>query len=52
VAYEGQVLHASVEEIPIEDSLLRRSWGERLYRVLLHANAPPIQSTWTLRIAQ
>jgi hypothetical protein len=52
VAYDGRVLHASVEEIPIEDSLLRRSWGERLYRVLLHANAPPLQSKWTLRITQ
>jgi hypothetical protein len=52
VAYDGRVLHASVEEIPIEDSLLRRSWGERLYRILLRADAPPIQSKWTLRITQ
>jgi hypothetical protein len=52
VAYNGRVLHASVEEIPIEDSLLRRSWGERLYRILLRANAPPLQSKWTLRITQ
>jgi len=52
VAYDGRVLHASVEAIPIEDSLLRRSWGVRLYRVLLHANAPPLRSQWTLRITQ
>jgi len=51
VAYDGRSLHASVEEIPIEDSHLRGSWGERLYRVLLHANAPPLQSKWTLRIS-
>jgi len=52
VAYDGHVLNASVEEIPIEDPLLRRSWGARLYRVLLRANAPPMQSKWTLRITQ
>jgi hypothetical protein len=51
MVYEGRVLHASVEEIPIEDTLLRRSWGERLYRILLHANAPPLQSKWTLRVS-
>jgi hypothetical protein len=42
----------TLEEIPIEDSLLRHSWGERLYRILLHANPPPLRSTWTLRITQ
>jgi hypothetical protein len=52
VAYDGRVLHASVEEIPIEDSLLRHSWGERLYRILLHADAPPLESMWMLRITQ
>jgi len=52
VAYDGRVLQASAEEIPIEDSLLRRSWGERLHRVLLQANAPPLQSKWTLRITE
>jgi hypothetical protein len=51
VAYEGRGLHAGVEEIPIEGTLLRRSWGERLYRILLHAHAPPLQSKWTLRIS-
>ena len=44
VAYDGRVLHASVEEIPIEESLLHRCWGELLYRILLHPNAPPLQS--------
>jgi hypothetical protein len=41
-----------VEEIPIDDAELRRSWGERLYRVLLRAEAPPLQSKWTLRVTQ
>jgi hypothetical protein len=52
VAYDGRVLHARVEEIPIEDSLLRHSWGERLYRILLRADAPPLESMWMLRITQ
>jgi hypothetical protein len=52
VAYDGRVLHAAVEEITIDDAELRRSWGERLYRVLLRADAPPLQSKWTLRVTQ
>jgi hypothetical protein len=52
VAYDARVLHAVVEEIAIDDAELRRSWGERLYRVLLRADAPPLQSKWTLRITQ
>jgi len=52
VAYDGQVLHARVEAIPIEDAQLRRSWGGRLYRILLQADAPPLQAAWTLRITQ
>ena len=52
VAYDGLALHARMERIPIEDAHLRRSWGERLYRILLQADAPPLQAKWTLRITQ
>ena len=52
VAYDGRVFHAAVEEIPINDEQLRRSWGERLYRILLRADAPPLQSKWFLRITR
>jgi hypothetical protein len=52
VAYDGRVLHARVEAIPIEDAQLRRSWGGRLYRILLQADAPPLKAAWTLRITQ
>jgi hypothetical protein len=52
VAYDGRVFHAAVEEIPINDAELRHSWGERLYRVLLRAEAPSLQSKWTLRITR
>jgi hypothetical protein len=52
VAYDGRAFHAAVEEIPIDDAQLRRSWGERLYRILLRADAPPLQSKWSLRITR
>jgi len=52
VAYDGRILHATVEEIPIDDEELRQSWGERLYRVLLRADAPSLESKWSLRITR
>jgi hypothetical protein len=52
VAYDGRAFHAAAEEIPIDDAQLRRSWGERLYRILLRADAPPLQSKWSLRITR
>jgi hypothetical protein len=52
VAYDGRVFHATVEEIPIDDEELRQSWGERLYRVLLRADAPSLESKWSLRITR
>ncbi len=52
VAYDGSVFHAVVEEIPIHDAQLRHSWGERLYRILLRADAPSLQSKWSLRITR
>jgi Heparinase II/III-like protein len=51
VAYDRQVFHPRIEEIPINDAELRHSWGERLYRVLLQADSPPKQAQWTLRIS-
>jgi hypothetical protein len=47
--YDGAVLKASVEEIPIEDARLRGSWGDRLYRVLLKAERPPMRAKWSMR---
>jgi len=52
VAYDGSVFHAAVETIPINDEELRHSWGERLYRITLRADAPPLQSKWSLRITR
>jgi len=52
VAYDASVFHAAVEEIPINDEELRASWGERLYRVRLRADAPPLEAKWSLRISR
>ncbi len=51
VHYDAKVFKPVVEEIRIEDSRLRSSWGERVYRVLLRAEKPPAAATWTMRIA-
>ncbi|MGO8789851.1 MAG: heparinase II/III family protein [Terriglobia bacterium] len=52
IAYDARVFHAAVEEIPLNDEVLRHCWGERLYRVLLRADAPPLQSKWSLHITR
>ena len=52
VAYDSKVFHAGVEEIAIKDAQLQRSWGERLFRITLRVDAPPVKSKWTLRITQ
>jgi len=41
-----------VEEIKLEDSRLRGSWGDRLYRILLKAENPAPTGIWTTRIVQ
>ena len=51
VSYDA-ALSASVEEIKLDDARLRGVWGDRLYRILLHAANPPRQAKWTLRISQ
>jgi hypothetical protein len=51
VRYDAAVLKPSVEEIPISDSRLRGSWGDRLYRVLLKAERPALRGKWSLRFS-
>jgi len=50
VHYDAAVFQPTVEEIKLEDARLRRSWGSRIYRILLRADTPPRRATWTLRI--
>jgi hypothetical protein len=50
VLFDGQILKASTEEIPITDAHLQSSWGDRLYRILLTADRPALAGDWRMRI--
>lgn len=52
LCYDGSLLHASVEEIPVEDDRLRGWWGEKVFRVLLSAKEPLARGKNVLRIAR
>ncbi len=52
VFYDSAVFQPAVEQVHIEDSRLRASWGERLFRIQLRAENPPPRAAWTLRITQ
>jgi hypothetical protein len=52
VRYDGAALKPAVEEIRIEDSRLRGTWGDRLYRILLRADRPPVRMKWMMRFNQ
>ncbi len=52
VLYDGRVFTPSIEEIRLEDGRLRHSWGERLYRILLHAENAGAEGKWSMRIRQ
>jgi hypothetical protein len=47
---EGGKLKPVLETIPVEDDHLRSVWPERLTRILLKAETPALQDTWTVRI--
>ena len=51
VYYDSGALVPAVEEIRLEDARLRASWGDRLFRILLRADHPPLRASWTTRIA-
>ena len=52
VRYDGRVFTPAVEEIRLEDGRLRRSWGERLYRIVLKADNAGVEGKWSIRIMQ
>jgi hypothetical protein len=52
VLYDAAVFRPAVEEIKLEDSRLRRSWGNRIFRILLQAEKPAQQGAWTTRIVR
>ena len=46
-------LTLAVETIELDDSRLRGSWGEKLYRITLRATTDsPLQDKWILRITR
>jgi len=51
VEYAPAQLAVEVETIELDDAALMKVWGPRLYRVLLQANSPQAEGTWTLRFA-
>jgi hypothetical protein len=52
VFYDPQTFTPVIEEIKLEDSRLRSTWGERLFRILLRAGNPKKRAVWTTRITQ
>jgi hypothetical protein len=50
VLYDGRMFKTAIEEIRLEDGRLRRSWGERLYRILLKADNAGAEGKWSMRI--
>ena len=52
VLYDATAFTPVIEEIRLEDHRLQGSWGERLYRILLRAENPPENGSWTTRIVQ
>ena len=52
VHYDAGTLNAVSETISIEDANLRRTWGDRLTRVILRAMKPSQKGAWTLRITR
>ena len=50
VVYDGARLKPTLEAIPVEDAHLRSVWPAQLTRILLKAEKPALQDTWTVRI--
>ncbi len=51
VEYGPPQLAIEVETVELEDAKLTEIWGPRLYRILLRADSPQAQGTWTLRFS-
>jgi hypothetical protein len=51
VEYEPASLAVEVETTDLDDAKLLEIWGPRLHRILLRADSPPAQGTWSLRFS-
>ena len=52
IRVEKGELSPAVEEIPIEDSKLRRVWGDRIFRILLTAENPAHTGCWRISVGR
>ncbi|MGC2659576.1 MAG: heparinase II/III family protein [Bryobacteraceae bacterium] len=52
VSFDAHALVPKVEEIKLEDARLRQSWGDRLFRITLRAEAPPSKASWVTRFTR
>jgi hypothetical protein len=52
VFYDPRTFTPVIEEIKLDDSRLRSTWGDRLFRILLRAENPKTPAVWTTRITQ
>ncbi|MEN6608364.1 MAG: heparinase II/III family protein, partial [Bryobacteraceae bacterium] len=50
VLFEGAKLRPKVEEIAVTDARLKSVWGDRVCRILLVAERPAREASWTARI--
>jgi hypothetical protein len=50
VLYDAAKLEATMETIAIEDGRLRAVWSAQITRILLKADKPAMQNSWSLRI--
>lgn len=50
VSFDAEKLTPSLENIELEDAMLKSNWGNRMIRILLRSNFPTSGDTWTLRI--
>lgn len=49
VKFEATKLRAALERVELKDAGLRRSWGNELTRILLVADTPALQDTWSIK---
>lgn len=52
VFFDARKLTPKLEQIPINDKILKTMWGDKIMRILLRANSSTIRDSWTLRITQ
>ncbi len=52
VLFDGKALTATTEEVKVTDGRLSRTWGERVYRILLTAEKPAAKGSFVVKIVQ